>query len=281
MKELRILVVEDSRRDLDLIVREFQLSGYSLHAERVETADEMSEALLRAPWDAVISDNALPAFDATRALAVLQASQLDIPFVIASGMIGEERAVELMKAGASDYVSKRNLPRLIPVIERELRDAAQRRERCRIEAELAKLNEAQERMLNQRSVLLDITNAFIARLDRQSLCQALFKAFRDSLLPCNAVALVLRNAEDGSFETVVAESKSGSVMALGEAALRDLGKQILSTGEVLVLRLPSAVRRLSGEDQLIEAGVRSCIAAPLTTKGESHGALILTSALSV
>ena len=139
MKELRILVVEDSQRDLDLIVREFRLSGYSVEAKRVETADVMSAALVDAHWDVIISDLSLPAFDATRAHAVLQARRLDVPFVIASGMIGEERAVELMKAGASDYVSKRNLPRLIPVIERELRDAAERLERHRVEVELARI----------------------------------------------------------------------------------------------------------------------------------------------
>ena len=277
MKELRILIVEDSRRDLDLIVREFQLSGYSLCAERVETAEEMSEALLRAPWDAIISDNSLPSFDATRALAVLQSSRLDIPFVILSGMIGEERAVDLMKAGASDYVSKRNLPRLIPVIERELRDSEERRGRRSIECELEKLNAERERMLNQRSALLDITNALISRLDRQSLCQAIFEAIRGKL-PCNAVVLVLRNAEGGSPEIVVAEPTTGSVMARGGSALKDLGKRIFSSQGGLALTLPAANRRLAGEELLMEAGVRCCLAAPLITKGQPFGALILTSA---
>jgi formate hydrogenlyase transcriptional activator len=274
MKELRILIVEDSQRDLDLIVREFRLSGYSVQAERVETADEMSQALLQGPWDAIISDNSLPAFDATRALAVLQSSHLDIPFVIASGMIGEERAVELMKAGASDYVSKRNLPRLIPVIERELRDAAERLERRRVEFELEKLNSERERMLNQRSVLLDITNAVIARLDRQSLCQSVFAAIRGSMLPCNAVVLVLRNAETGSLDTVVAEAETGSVKAGGEAAVKDLGRLVLSTGQGLAL--PSADHRRLSDELLMKAGVRSSIAAPLITKGEPLGALILS-----
>src|SRR5579872_854151 len=100
MKKLRILAVEDSQRDLDLIVREFQRSGYTVHAERVETEEEMSGALLAGSWDAIVSDNALPSFDASRALSALQSSGLDIPFIIASGMIGEERAVDLMKAGA-------------------------------------------------------------------------------------------------------------------------------------------------------------------------------------
>lgn len=275
MKELRILVVEDSQRDLDLIVREFRVSGYSVAAKRVETAEEMTEALHDDRWDVIISDNALPAFDATRALGVLQASRLDIPFVIASGMIGEERAVELMKAGASDYVSKRNLPRLIPVVERELRDAAERSKRHRAESELAESNAERERMLNQRSVLLDITNAVIARLDRQSLCQSIFTALQSGFLPCSAVVLLLRNA--GSLETVAAESNKGAIMAGGEKALRELGRRVLVNRQVLALALPSADYPLPAEEFLMERGVRYCIAAPLITKNEPLGALVLTS----
>lgn len=277
MNELRILVVEDSRRDLDLIVREFRLSGYAVHAERVETAQEMSSALLSGPWDAIISDNALPEFDATRALAVLQSSGLDIPFVILSGMIGEERAVQLMKAGASDYVSKTNLPRLIPVIERELRDAAGRAERRRIESELAVVNAEQERMLSQRSVLLDITNAVIRSLDRQALCQAVFGAIRGSLLPCDAVVLVLRNPQSDSLETVMAASDPESVSD-SVNALRSIGEKVLAMRTMMAPA--SDDRRSPAEDALRKAGVRSFLAGPLVAKREPFGALILATTLS-
>jgi len=267
MKELRILVVEDSRRDLDLIVREFQLAGYSVQAERVETAEELTAALARASWDAVISDNALPSFDATGALSVLQSSHPEIPFVIFSGMIGEERAVGLMKAGASDYVSKRNLPRLIPVIERELRDAAERVERRRIESQLGEMRAQQERMLNQRSVLLDITNGVIGSLDRHSLCQAIFEAIRASVPECSAVVLVLRVMESDALDTVIAGTDPQAVAA-GEVRLRGVGRTVLENRCVLV----------PGEDTLLSAGVGSSIAGPLITKGEPFGALILAGA---
>lgn len=277
MNELRILVVEDSRRDLDLIVREFRLSGYAVHAERVETAQEMSSALLSGPWDAIISDNALPEFDATRALAVLQSSDLDIPFVLLSGMIGEERAVQLMKAGASDYVSKANLPRLIPVIERELRDAAGRAERRRIESELAVVNAERERMLSQRSVLLDITNAVIGSLDRQALCQAVLGAIRGSLLACDAVVLVLRNPQSGSLETVMAASDPDSVSD-AVSALRSIGEKVLATRTMMASA--SDDRRSPAEDALLQAGVRSFLAGPLIAKRKPFGALILATTQS-
>src|ERR1035438_5738373 len=129
-------------------------------------------------------------------------------------------------------------------------------------------------MLNQRSVLLDITSAVIARLDRQSLCDAVFAAIRGSMLPCNAVVLVLSNAETGSLETVMAEAETGSVRASGEEAVKNLGRLVLSTGQGLAL--PSADHRRLSEELLTWAGVPSCIAAPLITKGEPFGALILT-----
>jgi formate hydrogenlyase transcriptional activator len=275
MNELRILVVEDSRRDLDLIVREFQLAGYSVQAERVETAQEMTDALAHGSFDIVISDNSLPSFDATSALAVLQATGSDIPFVILSGMIGEERAVQLMKAGASDFVSKRNLARLIPVVERELRDAAGRAERRRIESELAEMRDRQARMLNQRSALLDITNAVIGSLDGQSLCQAVFDVIKGSLVPCNSVVLALRKAETRSLDLVVAEAQPQSVEA-AETALRALGETVIRTRERLVRKLPSEGHLLPGADALIAAGVAYAMAGPLITKGEPLGALILT-----
>src|SRR5579872_1070550 len=146
----QLLIIEDSPRDLDLIIHEFHRSGYKPRYERVENAEAMSAALTSAPWDAIISDNALPDFNAREALGVLQRSLLDIPFIIVSGVIGEERAVELLKDGASDYVSKQNLPRLVLAVDRAMRDAAERRDRKRMELELSIMNADRDRMLSQR-----------------------------------------------------------------------------------------------------------------------------------
>src|SRR5580692_11470509 len=100
--QLNMLIIEDSERDFDLIVREFRQAGHAPQVERVQTAGEMADALLSHPWDVIISDHSLPQFNATQALHVLKEAGLDVPFVIVSGMIGEERAVDLMKAGATD-----------------------------------------------------------------------------------------------------------------------------------------------------------------------------------
>src|SRR5215467_5313505 len=105
---LRVLMVEDSGSDAALIVRSLERAGYRVTAERVEDAAAMSEALSNRPWDLVLSDYRLPAFDAPGALDLLRKTGRDIPFIVVSGAIGEDIAVSLMKAGAHDYVLKSN-----------------------------------------------------------------------------------------------------------------------------------------------------------------------------
>src|SRR5512138_890559 len=133
---LRILIIEDSKEDAHLILREIQRGGYEVESERVETAQAMQAALTRQGWDLIICDFSLPQFNAPKALELLKESGYDIPFIIASGTIGEESAVNALKAGAHDFIIKGNYARLIPAIERELKEAEIRRERREREREL-------------------------------------------------------------------------------------------------------------------------------------------------
>jgi two-component system, cell cycle sensor histidine kinase and response regulator CckA len=134
-KPLRVLLVEDSKADADLLIHELTRSGYEITYERVESANAMKAALERG-WDIVISDYNMPNFDAPAALAVMQATGHHLPFIIVSGTVGEETAVAALKAGADDFVAKGRLARLAPAIERELRDAAERRQRLQLEEQL-------------------------------------------------------------------------------------------------------------------------------------------------
>lgn len=124
---LRILVIEDSEDDAELIVREIRRGGYTIEFERVQTKATMQQALARSSWDIILSDYSMPQFSAMAALEVLKDSGLDIPFLVISGTIGEETAVTALKAGAHDFLIKGKLARLVPAIERELRDAETRR----------------------------------------------------------------------------------------------------------------------------------------------------------
>jgi signal transduction histidine kinase len=135
-KTLHVLVVDDSEDDAVLIAREFRRGGFDVVSERVDTALAMKSALARLPWDVVISDHAMPHFCALKALQVLKDSGLDLPFIIVSGAIGEDLAVEAMRSGAHDYVMKANLARLLPAVEREMREAEIRQEQRRAEEQL-------------------------------------------------------------------------------------------------------------------------------------------------
>ncbi|MBD2325859.1 response regulator [Alkalinema sp. FACHB-956] len=138
---LRVLVVEDSEDDTVLLLRELRRGGYRVDSVRVETAEEMQTILDLQPWDLVIADYTLPQFSAPDALKLLQQRQQDLPFIIVSGTIGEETAVAAMKAGAHDYITKGNLARLIPAVERELREAVERQKRHSAEQALRESEE--------------------------------------------------------------------------------------------------------------------------------------------
>ncbi len=133
IKLLHVLFVEDSENDLKLLLEELHQRGYEAVYERAQNPAELTSALDRHPWDVVLSDYVLPQFSGPDALKLLREKGLDVPFIVISGTYGEEAAVDMMKAGANDYIVKSNLSRLVPAIERELEVAQTRRARARAE----------------------------------------------------------------------------------------------------------------------------------------------------
>ncbi|MEO8356215.1 MAG: HD domain-containing phosphohydrolase [Chloroflexota bacterium] len=146
-KHLRILLIEDSDNDAQLLLRELRHLSYVVEYERVESADEVQSALTNKAWDLIICDYSLPHLTAPVALQMLKSSGLDLPFIIVSGTIGENTAVNALKDGAHDFIIKGRYARLGPAIERELREVEIRRERSRAEEALREkehlLSEAQ------------------------------------------------------------------------------------------------------------------------------------------
>ncbi|HEX6709213.1 MAG TPA: PAS domain S-box protein [Rubrobacter sp.] len=150
---LEVLLVEDSEDDALLLVRRLRRGGYDPAWERVDTAAAMEAALDGRCWDLVISDHSMPAFSSSAALELLRRKGFeDLPFIIVSGQIGEDAAVEAMKAGAHDYLMKDDLARLNSAIERELREADVRRERRRAELAL-RVSETRFRLMIEQSPL--------------------------------------------------------------------------------------------------------------------------------
>jgi signal transduction histidine kinase len=141
---LRVLFVEDSDDDAQLLLRELRRNGYEVEYQRVETQPAMEQALRQRPWDVILCDYSLPQFDAMAALSTLKESGLDIPFLVISGSIQEEAAVTALKAGAHDFMVKGRFARLVPAIERELQDVETRRLSREGEAERASLSASLE-----------------------------------------------------------------------------------------------------------------------------------------
>ena len=135
-KPLKALLVEDSSDDACLVLRELDRAGYRTEHLRVETRPAMQKALENRSWEVILCDYRMPAFSAPEALELLKKAGQDLPFILVSGAVGEEAAVKVMKAGAHDYVMKDNLARLPMAIDRELRDAAERAERRKLQISL-------------------------------------------------------------------------------------------------------------------------------------------------
>jgi two-component system, cell cycle sensor histidine kinase and response regulator CckA len=154
---LRVLLIEDNEDDARLVVRQLRSHGYDTQALRVETPAALTRALDEHAWDIVISDYSLPHFDALAALTVVQARPDDLPFIVVSGKIGEETAVATLKAGAHDYVMKDRLGRLAVAVEREVREAKNRRERRQTEA-----------TLREHAARLQFLHEYSARLNAMS-----------------------------------------------------------------------------------------------------------------
>ncbi len=156
---LSVLIVEDSEADAELLLREVRRGGYDVVHRRVTTADEMKRVLSDAHWDVVLSDFSLPEFDAIAALGTLNEVGLDIPFIIVSGTVGEETAVSALQAGAGDFLLKSKLARLIPAIERGMRDQRGRESHRQAERALRESEERYRRIIetaNEGVWMLDV-----------------------------------------------------------------------------------------------------------------------------
>jgi hypothetical protein len=158
---LRVLIIDDSERDARLLLMALRKGGLEPESDRVDTAGAMEQAMAGGTWDVAICDCRMPDFTIEEALAIWQREGKDQPFIAVSGAIGEEEAVELLKAGAHDFIKKDNFSRLVPAVERELRDSAERRARKEAEKALRESEEKYRLLFSAESdaiVILDAQN---------------------------------------------------------------------------------------------------------------------------
>lgn len=154
MSLLRVLFVEDSENDAYLLRRELERSDYELDSDRVDSLAAMDAALDRQEWDLIIADYLMPRFSGLAALELLKRRGMDVPFILVSGAIREDTAVEAMKSGAHDFIMKTNLARLVPAVRRELNEAANRRARAMAERDAGESHRRLKRANHDLQLLL-------------------------------------------------------------------------------------------------------------------------------
>jgi len=187
-RDIRALIVEDSEDDTTLLLLELQRGGYSVHHSRVDSNRSLTEALDQGKWDIVLSDYSLPGFSGTKALSIIRDRDLELPFIFVSGTMGEDTAVTALKAGAQDYIMKNNLKRLLPAINRELRELERRRKQRRNEEETHLLQSIAQ-MVNVAAdveAAMEITMDKIFELANWSLVQVWIPNSAGTLLECSS-----------------------------------------------------------------------------------------------
>jgi DNA-binding NtrC family response regulator len=159
-KKLRILIVEDQNTDAELMERELRKGGLSFSSKRVETKEDFLKELKVFAPDLILSDYKLPSFNGSSALAIAREQCPKVPFIFVSGTIGEELAIETLKEGATDYVLKERLSRLVPAASRALSEAEERAARKQAEEQLKKrvkeLEEFYEMAVNREMRMVEL-----------------------------------------------------------------------------------------------------------------------------
>ena len=265
-KRLRALIVDDSENDAALVALELRRGGYDVTCERVETPETMNSALAKQTWDLIISDYTMPHFSGLDALKSFKKTGIDLPFLMVSGSIGEETAVDVMKAGAHDYLMKDNLRRLIPSVDRELREADVRRERRRIEEE-------NQRHWHRLRALHEIDLAITSTLDLKAILDILLEKI-DRLLPPSVTTVKLIDKETGELKPVACRN-------LNETQWKAVRRKELTrlTQIVLENKIPLTVANVQTDPRnndptfAIKEGLISYLGIPLIAKNETLGVI--------
>jgi two-component system, cell cycle sensor histidine kinase and response regulator CckA len=228
---LKVLIVEDSEEDAELIVLELKRGGYNPTFRRVETAEDLRQALDEGEWDLVLSDFSMPRLTLAEALSLARERGIDMPFVIVSATIGEEAAVEAMKAGAHDYVLKHRLGRLVPAVRRELREAAVRRERKELEEQLRRAQKLESLGLLAGGIAHDFNNLLTGILGNVSLALGLMPADAPTANMLRDVIRASERAADLTRQLLAYAGKGHFVVAPVNISelVRDIGDLIRST----------------------------------------------------
>lgn len=191
IEALSILIIEDSEEDTELLVRLLRKNNYEPKYRQIWKEPALRQALSETHWDLIISDFHMPAFSGLDALRIVRDMEIDTPFIVVSGVVGEDKAVEMMLAGANDYVMKDNMSRLIPAIKRELVEAKTRRDKKKAEQELEKYRNHLEELVHERTKELQSVQSELLRKERMALLGQIVATVSHEI--CNPLG-VIRNS---------------------------------------------------------------------------------------
>ncbi len=279
-KELRILILEDVAAHADLVERELRKANMIFSATRVATETDFLKEIQDPNLDLILADYSLPSFDGIAALSMAQEKCPNVPFVFVSGAIGEELAIETLKRGATDYVLKQRLSRLVPAVRRSLREAEEHKGRQQAEEALRKARDELEQRLKERTALLEINNAIVSNLDRQSLFNAIAQSLRQ-ILPYDRMMLTLYDPEKDLLRVSAMEDpfpvkRFGSVGTEMSRVGSHLG-WVIDHKKYLLRRKLESELQFPVEEKILAEGIHSYIAAPLVGKGRPLGTLNVAS----
>ena len=274
LRELHLLLVEDSETDAELTIRRLQAAGFNCNYRCVVTEEEMRSALKARLPDLILSDFSLPGFDGMSALAIARVEAAGVPFIFLSGTIGEERAIEALKSGAIDYVLKSNPMRLVPAVKRALADAELRRTSELAEQQVARLTGVLQ--------MLSGINAAVVRIqNRDELMNETCRlAHRVGGYAIAMVALInpttrMARAVGWAGYDFLPHPDEEFPVADHEAADTSMLGRVMRTGEAALcedIHRPPFV--IDGRDALIAAGVRSLACLPLRVDGTPVGSFL-------
>jgi len=247
--ELRVLLVEDDEDDAELLMRELNRHDVPLEFTRVDSAARLRDALAEGDWDIVISDYEMPGFSGLAALGIVRARHDELPFILVSAMIGEDRAVEAMKAGASDYLMKGKLARLLPAFQRELRESQRRRE-SREELHRLAYFDARTGLANRA--------LFVERLDRSCSTPEHAHGLAVVVIELQRIAVVSDAMGHLASEELVAQAAARLKLAIPDAS------RLARIGTERFAVILSGFRQQSEVAQRSLALVEECVREPFT-----------------
>jgi signal transduction histidine kinase/CheY-like chemotaxis protein len=251
-----VLIVEDSDDDAILLIRMLNKGGYKVSYLRVDNLDDTRAALTEETWDVIISDYSLPSFNGLAALRLLHELEVDLPFIIVSGTIGEDLAVEAMRAGAHDYLMKDSLARLVPAIQRELQESRMRHERKQRERELA--------------AIATIATSLRVASNHDTILATLHDQLVD-IVAADGIALDVRDTDTGVITTEFASGDWQSTQGVRLQPGEGITNQVVESREIYVHDNVLTDPNLANAD--LVGDLRAVVCVPLIAEEHGIGAI--------